>query len=325
MDLTDITDSLLKDPDNANADTVNITIEPIWQILIERYGYLKPTTNWIAEETEAKKWLGKDVLKSVHFALAHWDRNDSLTSEQDPPAIVQSIADFVAALKRGGTPPAMLCDLNRQSPLRQTIVSRLYEGRPVHPIEEARADRWWWLQSLNGNTLTIDTNCLLLTNHATNILHITRAKLDQSADEILMNMVSRGMTVRLLRPIEGEIVGGTIPEKSSIGNRPIGIGVKPHGIRLTRLDYRQYARVRNALLDTAAGTAALLRGGILWRLAVDVCNLEDTLRGPDVQETRKDDARQHIEYSGKRYLENTLSEQETFIISGVYRVLLPGE
>ena len=219
----------------------------------------------------------------------------------------------------------MICDLNRHSTLRQPIVSRLYEERPVYPIGAARADRWWWLQSLDDNPLTIDTNCLLLTNHATNILHITRAKLGRSADEILVSMVSRGMTVRVLRPVEGENVGGTVPERFSIGDRPIGIGVKPHGIRLTKLDYRQYTRVRNALLDTAAGPAALLRGGILWRLAIDVCNMEDTLRGPDAQETRKDNARQYIEYGGKRYLENTLSEQDAFIISGVYRVLLPGK
>ena len=138
-------------------------------------------------------------------------------------------------------------------------------------------------------------------------------------------MVSRGMTVRLLRPIKEEkFVSDATAGKSFIGDRPIGIGIKPHGIRLTKLNYRQYVCVRSKLLDKAAGPAALLRGGILWRLAVDSCDLEDTLRGPDTDETTKDETRQHIKYGGSHYLENALSEQDRFIISGVYRVLLPG-
>ncbi|KAI0083198.1 hypothetical protein BDY19DRAFT_900679 [Irpex rosettiformis] len=133
------------------------------------------------------------------------------------------------------------------------------------------------------------------------------------------------MTIRLLLPVESAIGNrNTATQTSTVGERPTGVGIKPHGVKLNLDDYRTYVRLRDAKLSGPVGKAALLEGGIIWRLALNVCNLEEALRGPDLEDKSDDNTISTLVYGGQKYAETTLNEQDKFVIVGVYRVLLSG-
>ncbi|KAI0094119.1 hypothetical protein BDY19DRAFT_866973, partial [Irpex rosettiformis] len=99
------------------------------------------------------------------------------------------------------------------------------------------------------------------------------------------------------------------------------IGIKPHGIELTRDDYKVYMRMRDELLRGPAGCAALLEGGIMWRLSRSTCSIEETIKGPDIDVNNAHGHLQVLNIGGQDCIESTLSQQDQYIIAGVYRIL----
>ncbi|KAI0085723.1 hypothetical protein BDY19DRAFT_896089 [Irpex rosettiformis] len=130
------------------------------------------------------------------------------------------------------------------------------------------------------------------------------------------------MRARLLRPIDQSVEIKPHREwTATIGDKPLGIGIKPHGINLTCEDYKMYMRTRDALLSGPARRAALLEGGIVWRLAWTTCSIEETSSGPDINNELSHGQIKTLELGGKRCAETILSQQDQYIIVGVYRVL----
>ena len=67
---------------------------------------------------------------------------------------------------------------------------------------------------------------------------------------------------------------------------PIAVPVRLAGYKFTVEDYYAYVQQRAALLsDTHVAWAALLRGGIVWRLAVATLSFDDVLDGPTTAAT----------------------------------------
>ncbi|TFK31022.1 hypothetical protein BDQ12DRAFT_573117, partial [Crucibulum laeve] len=50
--------------------------------------------------------------------------------------------------------------------------------------------------------------------------------------------------------------------------------------KLDLLDYKHYEEIRDNLLRSSIGRAALMRGGIIWRLAYNVVSLKEVTKGP---------------------------------------------
>ncbi|KAI0086279.1 hypothetical protein BDY19DRAFT_895211 [Irpex rosettiformis] len=133
------------------------------------------------------------------------------------------------------------------------------------------------------------------------------------------------MKTRLLLPVPHDLSVLRAPQivSTAVEDRPLGIGIKPNGIRLNREDYKTYVKMRNNLLDGPIGKAALLEGGIIWRLAWNCCDLETTAKGPDLPtESFTAHSSVHlISLGGQRFAETVLSQQDRYILVGVYRVL----
>lgn len=159
-----------------------------------------------------------------------------------------------------------------------------------------------------------------------NIQHMKRAGFGRTAEQILFSMLTRGMTVRLLLPISTPLTTSNYSNSyGTLGNRAVGVGIKPHGIKLTNLDYKTYMDMRDELLAGPVGEAALQSGGILWRLAINTRNIEDAMRGPDLDDISKDSRLGERVIRGQSYAETILTEQDKYVLVGVYRVLLEGK
>ena len=89
----------------------------------------------------------------------------------------------------------------------------------------------------------------------------------------------------------------------------------------TSWDYREYERRVYALISQPRGRAALLRGGIVWRLAIEVL-------GGDWREFAKAGPSEDFIYYGQvfvpprgdHYYDDGLSSDELDVICGVYKV-----
>jgi hypothetical protein len=91
--------------------------------------------------------------------------------------------------------------------------------------------------------------------------------------------------------------------------------------RFSKADYDKYLRHRRSLLSTSTGRAALLRGGIVWRLALEDVSVSDVFAGPSSQAIRGVGIVRHNGQGG--YLvDDDLNSDEVDAIIGHYDLYL---
>ena len=99
------------------------------------------------------------------------------------------------------------------------------------------------------------------------------------------------------------------------------LGWRRYGFQPDGWDYKEYERRARELLSQPRGRSAILRGGIIWRLAVELlgedCLKEATL-GPSADVWRH--GREISVKRGDPWYEDTLSNYELDVICGVYKV-----
>ncbi|KDQ30234.1 hypothetical protein PLEOSDRAFT_1081782 [Pleurotus ostreatus PC15] len=113
----------------------------------------------------------------------------------------------------------------------------------------------------------------------------------------------------MLRPVES-----IVPPRSNIGYNYREDDYKP-----THTDYAQYEARRDAFLLTPRGRAAIMAGGIVWRLARDVVDIGDVLAGPTDHAMIWTRTVSSDDYA---YVDDTLSDYELDLICGNYKVLI---
>jgi hypothetical protein len=105
----------------------------------------------------------------------------------------------------------------------------------------------------------------------------------------------------------------------SFSNIPI-LPIRLTGYQFTQKDYLVYEKHRASILSSQRGRAALLCGGIVWRLAKDFLSADAVLQGPSPAATvhrwgfkaatSREDCKLH---------DDDLSELDLDLICGVYR------
>ena len=100
-------------------------------------------------------------------------------------------------------------------------------------------------------------------------------------------------------------------------SRPLGLGARKTNDNFSTADYNAYVTQRNELLRSGWGRAALLKGGIVWRIARLVLTEDDLLSGPSGNHTQRD----HLQLDTAGYIDDELGEHELDVICGVYRCL----
>jgi hypothetical protein len=99
---------------------------------------------------------------------------------------------------------------------------------------------------------------------------------------------------------------------------PISLGVRPIGYQPDAADYAAYEAARDHFLRSSRARAAILKGGIVWRLAMEFIGPGCVLTGPsDVASSEG----QIFHFTDDTiFCEDILNDDELDLICGVYRV-----
>ena len=129
-------------------------------------------------------------------------------------------------------------------------------------------------------------------------------------------LLNRGIRVAMPVRVDDRMVA--IP---SLTRPRILLGWRPSGFNPDGWDYKEYEAVARNLLTGGRARAALQRGGIVWRLAVELLGEEgirDAARGPSLDMSRLGgDA---LTPRGNSWYEEMLRDDELDVICGVYHV-----
>jgi hypothetical protein len=100
------------------------------------------------------------------------------------------------------------------------------------------------------------------------------------------------------------------------------LGSRPAGYKPDLLDYQSYERTRDSYLRQPHARAALLGGGIVWRLSFDALGISPVLDGPTVDAIEYGIRTHALDSSGQPFMlyDDALTENETDLICGVYKI-----
>ncbi|KDQ63889.1 hypothetical protein JAAARDRAFT_43187 [Jaapia argillacea MUCL 33604] len=149
---------------------------------------------------------------------------------------------------------------------------------------------------------------------ATSTLQCIRAEVSGATHPLAEYCVSKGIAFRTVIHLPNDF----FPPPPYSGFRFVGLGYRPLRYLPTSGDYRCYEHIRHRFLcRNDHARAALLRGGIVWRLALEVIGREEVLRGPSNLVTAMGSCHRRIG-DGTSYWDDNLSEGEDRIVCGVY-------
>ncbi|TFK19201.1 hypothetical protein FA15DRAFT_601973, partial [Coprinopsis marcescibilis] len=109
---------------------------------------------------------------------------------------------------------------------------------------------------------------------AADLVTICRFHPSSTPNKIVTFLVQRGIPFQTLQAVD------TPPRHVPYHPTPNQLPRKPQNHIFTVDDYRQYAHTRDLMLGNPRMRAALLRGGIVWRLAYNAMSISDALDGP---------------------------------------------
>jgi hypothetical protein len=108
------------------------------------------------------------------------------------------------------------------------------------------------------------------------------------------------------------------PPHTPASHSELTLGYRPHSYQFCLSDFSAYEKKKGDLLSGSAGRAALMHGGMVWRLAVDTVQHKRITSGPksSVAWSGKNVA----DLNGHTLVDDNLSPAAEDAICGVYRV-----
>jgi hypothetical protein len=106
-------------------------------------------------------------------------------------------------------------------------------------------------------------------------LYIVRLDSRLNDYEISRHLLHRGIAFHTVLPLR-KVSKSSIP-------RPIFSSIRSPGYFFTIEDFNVYIHRRDSLLRSPRGRAALLKGGIVWRLTVETIGIDECLEGPSIE------------------------------------------
>jgi hypothetical protein len=152
---------------------------------------------------------------------------------------------------------------------------------------------------------------LAITN-ATDALYVYRLDASFNEYEIARQLIQQGIWFHTLLPLKA------IPRSPTSPTSLLPIRLPDY--RFTLNDYKTYQQQCLAILCEDRARAALLRGGIVWRLVVESLSFDDTLQGPSVSATVHQKGLSVTDpRTGDILGDDDLSQLELDMICGVYQ------
>jgi hypothetical protein len=226
-----------------------------------------------------------------------------------PPALLAPVRTLIYHLSKDVTPkpPPPERDLEDPSHITQLIgVSNVLVKLSQH--ENGRC------YLLQGKAAQVDNPpWKIMVFDAATALQCLRANWGPDDENIARNLCRRGIPFCTLTPIPTYWLLKAPSQQPSVGLGWRELGYKPDPV-----DYKAYEFKRDAFLRSPHGRAAILTGGIVWRLAIDVLGIDDVLRGPS-----EDSYQFGVRHNATGLVpscDDILSEDELDLICGVYKV-----
>jgi hypothetical protein len=203
-------------------------------------------------------------------------------------------------------PPASLWDLHPNN--HQYLFGR-QDAISTVTVKYTNEDKVYLIQSNFLHSRRNSEWSLVLSNPAA-ALECLRRRWGPHYSDIALQLLLRGC------PFSTRIIG---PKPVLSYPRPYvtTLGFRPPGYVPRDCDYASYEALRDKFLQTPRARAALLKGGIVWRLSWDAVGVEAALGGPSPEVFQTG----HWFLSEDMYLwDDELSEDELNLICGVYKV-----
>ena len=176
--------------------------------------------------------------------------------------------------------------------LRLSLGTNVDESSPMYTI---------------SSTTVVQGGWVICVHNPTTILQIYRNSWT-TLETIVRELVIRGIPFNTGVPDTGRKVFEKGYESMGLGLRPVGYIPRTH-------DYNAYVAARTNVFLSHIGRAALLKGGLIARLARDTVSVSDILSGPESSTSLMIGT-----VGGVQLVDDQLSDYQLDVISGVYYV-----
>jgi hypothetical protein len=284
--------------DQAAEVEVNDTLE---DLAYYRFGFVNPigTVNEPGNKPAWKtvqKWLGmawqtgssdpsKGVDRSVHIFFGY------LSSASSPTDIPTELYDILQV------------DADVRQPWNIRVRHEIY------------FDKQFYIVTPRSPGNSEQTQIELLLSSAASVVEIIRRRWGPDPAKIGYELLKRGIPFNTC-------IRGPCPTQlqRQIQSHYGGLGYRPQNYRPDYIDYKAYECLRNQFLLSPRGRAAMLAGGIVARLAREVVRLEGVCIGPSDGVLESGICFWDGKQSSAAYWDDKLTEDESDLICGVYRV-----
>jgi hypothetical protein len=253
-----------------------------------------------------------DVLPGWHETCrraGYWDPQDDVSIRAR-----EAISDFITAFLSVGFTPGCIWDLGVSSKHylrdRSNHVIRVAQRK----LKDDKDDKcFYFLEPINSAS-SPNPPFHLVVPHAASAVQCLREQWGPDLEDIIRHFLSLGI------PFSTCIPGP--PPHLSITPRPhFGLGCRPVGYQPDLNDHAAYENARLALLSSdRCARAALMKGGIVWRLTQDTLDPDDVFAGPTDECMDPHRGRASTFSDGEVLWDDDLSEEKMDVICGVYRV-----
>lgn len=275
-------------------------------ILSERYGFVPPLGGTPSLIIKPSKFSWEIAQRSL----------GTFQSESEDRQLGDAILHFVEALVTGKEPHADVWDLNAGN--RRWVMER---NRNSPSMVAYKLDETFI--ALKDNII-LGENCKWIIGFSSleDWLHSLRLLSFKPLD-IAHHFLQRGIPFRTFAQLSNPL--NERPDSSSLRliPRPQSHNVehkvgKKTPYKFTVDDYREYEHRRAHILSEPYGRAALLKGGIVWRIAREVIRDGDALAGPSVTLTQDGFGSSIRSLDNSIWGDDSLSHVELEIITGRY-------
>lgn len=273
-------------------------------ILSERYGFVPPLGGTPSVIIKPSKFTWSNVQRSL----------GTFESEPENKRLADAIMHFVEALVASKEPHADVWDLNPDN--RRWVMETncnpavmvAYKMDDAHiglKKEIVFGENCRWIQGFNGLEDWLHS-CRLLSFKPLHIAH-----------HFLQRGIPFQTFVELSNPLNDRPSSWSLrlvpcPQSNDVEHKD----GKKTIYHFTVDDYREYEHRRALILSEPYGRAALLKGGVVWRLAREVVGDGDALAGPSVAVTEDGFGTNIRSSDGSIWGDDSLSHEELEIITG---------
>jgi hypothetical protein len=159
-----------------------------------------------------------------------------------------------------------------------------------------------------------DTAWKLALPDAASALECVRRRLGPHTVSLAENLVERGIQFFTL----SRVLVGSVPTSHDVSHDDISLGYRPIGYTPHLADYAVYRCSLARFLHQPQARAALLKGGIVWRLAREFLDNDVVLMGPS--QNALHGMLGVFRYGDTNFCDDELTDEEMDLICGVYKV-----